>query len=1279
MNFVIPFCKAKNAKKPRFLFLSLLLILAICAVGIYVFADGEEKNYYVCLSSQNYAVRNANLMTYDEESGEYRLQNITLNGEEDFYITDNAGIRYYGADDKPVSVEDSGSYAYTILFHPTQVYEDTGCHIRYLFYEPATYLFTVNDQEYTLQYNPYQTDYDLYYYSSLYLNKGDKVSYPADQKVSTSTSPLPGNEESSTEEEVETQVISASGYYRILFTPGKNAEGNLYLFNKEGEYGTGDGYENCLFIEDAPQYYFQPTQALSLSASTNINGKSAYYLSRYEKNISVSEYRSVEFFVSKRDFILDYTVYEVDAGGNFRALDDDNNEDTKTSRLTISDVGWYTFSFTDGGTVLASSVEYSEKNFGGFYAVGDFDGYGFDESGNVSVYEKYRFVLIEQEDSDYNEEYDQYILYLSVTKQDLRDGDVEFFISDGENLYKNGNDYIVLNREGVYKILFSDDHLYGSNRHYRYTLEDEDKDYTELTISTVEEFLTFAENCSASADYSADKLVYLTADLDFSSVEFKSIQSFSGKFFGGYHTLSGITLTDDPDHSSVFLLVTRNATIERVKLENLTLGGRECDYVGFIGENYGKVIGVTVSGTLSGREYVGSVVAYNGRSEIDDDSATVDSADSWQSGVIQDCVGNAQIRGERSVGGIAGFNYGEIISCTNSGQIIGYPYRSDSQINQIGGIAGYSAGRITDCQNSGAIGNADVGVRVGGIAGISTGGIYFSTNQGTVFGERQVGGIVGYYGTISESSSSNTPSYSYADVLTSSSDNEEDDDVAEEDGTEHILTYCYNLGNVTAVSYAGGVLGYTSTTLSLYNSISIGDVKATAGSYAGGIAGYATPAAIEGCMAAGTISATGLSGGEYVGGIAGYGESILACASFAVVSGSDYIGGIVGYHTSTLSSCYSDAVLVPESDTHYQGMIAGYSEAYQASSDSFRSNVYANYYIGTQGGIHSTDYASAYSYAAASIESEDLISYGSLSPYLSGDFNCDFWQGGSDDVSYPILAYLSNARECSTYGDEEEYLRFFDKISDELVEVCTRYAVPSYTVTFMEWNQDNGDLYDENGKLLTDHFEIISTIRTGVGQSVSAPAPIYAIQQENGSYLYETDEAHYFVEIQDAISIGSNLTIYANYYEIATSVSVQNGRLLVEGKLDSRIQIQLVPAGESYTVTAEIEGTPVSLDGVTLKIKPEGDPATTILTVYQADGEKIDRAYSISGDYIQFVFHDGEYFSLSTILPKNTTSIWPILLGTLVGAAAVGIGWVSYLLVSKKKSILYKKEKSERK
>lgn len=1208
------------------------LITATCAfafclsAGTAMLASAEEESYYVCFSNQNYSVRNSNKMEYSES--EYVLTNVTLSSVIDFYVTDNSGMRWYDSDNSPLKVEEAGLMRYDILFSPGTTYEN-GSHVSYRFYEPDSYSVTVDGEEIELSYNPYNTAYDLYYLSSVYIE--------ADSVV---------------ELDGETHRVAESGYYRILLTPEKTVNGNTYLFDKNGNYGSGDDFKYSIYIDDAPQYFAVFENIEADGYDTEIDGKDAVSLTRYEDNVSAAEYRSAEVFAPDKDFGIKYCVYEQNPDGSFRLIDDDNNEDTAISKITADDKGWYTLSFIETEAGYISTFKDEEKNFGGWYLAGEFNGYCYDEDGNIDLTDEYKFAEIEEDGDDYEEDYTQYIAYLTVSEKQLKNGNLEFYITDGKTKFKDGAGYIEISIAGTYKIICSDEHTYGRGRNFRYVLEDEGKDGEELLISTADEFLSFAEKCSLSADYSVGLKVYLTADIDFREVTFTPVRVFSGTFSGGYHSIKNITYEGKGGKASVFETLTYSGTIERLDFENITLGDKNCDNVGVIGTNYGTVNGVTVSGRITGATYVGGVVAVNGVSNTD----TGNSSDRVNRATIKNCKNYADIYGESYAGGICGSNTGEIFSCESCGKVTGIKTRSQSTVSDLGGIAGYSLGKIYDCNNTGKVEGSSSSRRVGGIAGLCVGEIYFSVNRGVISADRYAGGTVGYYGL---RQSENT------DGILGGNQNREQDPI----GNYNILNYLVNYGEVTANSYAGGIVGNVAglgggtvspRVLKIYNCASSGDVEADAGSYAGGIAGNAAGVKISSCISTGTIQSKGLNGGNYVGGIAGYGGDIAYSMSSATLKGAEYVGGIAGYASSAVIGCYTNAVLLLSEDTVYSGGIAGYSANYNPSENEFTS-VAGNYYIGAFGGIAGIDYQSVYDDAAASVQCETLLSAGALSPELREEFSREYWQGGKGFRSYPLLINFETVEECSEFDDDGLFKTLFGKNADMLFALSKDACAITYTVTFMEWNKDNGDLYDD-GELQTDNFEIISSIRVTDGQSADAPELKFAAINENGKYVYDGGDARYFVSFPDVVNVNGNLTVYAEYREMVTSLTDSENLVFAEGEFVKGSEITLVKIGDFYTVKITLDGEEVQVKNITLKYLV-GDNAEKF-TVKGSNGNTLSS--TVSGKYISFKFTSGDYFSVEKYQSDIPFWAW-LLIGIGVSVAVAGIAYLTVFLIRRKK------------
>lgn len=128
---------------------------------------------------------------------------------------------------------------------------------------------------------------------------------------------------------------------------------------------------------------------------------------------------------------------------------------------------------------------------------------------------------------------------------------------------------------------------------------------------------------------------------------------------------------------------------------------------------------LTVQGWVKGGNYTGGIVGYS-------------------QALIENCVSLVSVSSQDDslhVGGITGYNLGEISQSKNNGEIrVGFS-------TFVGGIAGSNIGTIDKCSNVGEIVSSNS--VVGGIAGNNAGSIEICINSGRIAGKSSVGGIVG--------------------------------------------------------------------------------------------------------------------------------------------------------------------------------------------------------------------------------------------------------------------------------------------------------------------------------------------------------------------------------------------------------------------------------------------------------------------------------------------------------------------------------------------------------
>ena len=270
-------------------------------------------------------------------------------------------------------------------------------------------------------------------------------------------------------------------------------------------------------------------------------------------------------------------------------------------------------------------------------------------------------------------------------------------------------------------------------------------------ISTPEDLIELSKNCSLDT-WSQGVSVILDADLNLTGHAFEPIPTFGGTFEGNGHTISGLNLTEDGSNVGLFRYVQAGGIVRQLSVSGrVAPGGTAVNVGGIVGNNSGSLQDCSFLGTVEGDTNVGAIAGLNNTS-----------------GEAAGCSASGTVSGEICTGGIAGRNLGVLLLCENSASInTDDPPPSGSSdmtsaLDQLtapsteedvegvlvsysdtGGIAGYSSGVIQSCSNSGIVGYNHVGYNVGGIAGRQAGHMADCTNEGTIYGRKDVGGILG--------------------------------------------------------------------------------------------------------------------------------------------------------------------------------------------------------------------------------------------------------------------------------------------------------------------------------------------------------------------------------------------------------------------------------------------------------------------------------------------------------------------------------------------------------
>lgn len=264
-------------------------------------------------------------------------------------------------------------------------------------------------------------------------------------------------------------------------------------------------------------------------------------------------------------------------------------------------------------------------------------------------------------------------------------------------------------------------------------------------VSSAEELSEVSAKCN-NDKWSLNKRIEITEDIALPGSDFEPFKIFAGTFNGNGHTISGFRHKGSGYADGFFRYITVTGIVQDLTITGVVESENEKDCTGGLcGINGGWILNCTFSGKVEGKSETGGLVGEN-----------------ESSGTINNCSVSGTVTGYDRAGGISGANYGAIRNCVNKAGI-----NSDSSWleekdeaglewlledvterklvsgTDIGGIAGYSKGIIANCNNAGVVGYEHNGYNIGGIAGRQSGRVSSCNNTGSVYGRKDVGGIVG--------------------------------------------------------------------------------------------------------------------------------------------------------------------------------------------------------------------------------------------------------------------------------------------------------------------------------------------------------------------------------------------------------------------------------------------------------------------------------------------------------------------------------------------------------
>jgi hypothetical protein len=302
------------------------------------------------------------------------------------------------------------------------------------------------------------------------------------------------------------------------------------------------------------------------------------------------------------------------------------------------------------------------------------------------------------------------------------------------------------------------------------------------------------------------------------------------------------------------------------------------------------------------------------------------------------------VSGSSNLGGLAGFNQGNITDCTVSGLLT-------SVDSNAGLLAGKNQGTVTDCQTSGTVTGGANSYYAAGLIGYNEDGTISDCSfTGTVSGMRYIGGLVG----------GNTS-----------------------DGT---ISSCAASGTAAGINsevdaYVGGLAGYNEGTIEYSYAYS---TVTSNSNYLGGLVSqnYGT---INECYSQGSVSSNEAVAGGLV---AQNFDTILNSYSTSSVHGELTVGGLAGYTGAgaTITNCYATGAVSYTQNTNIGGLVGLNSGG--------GSTITSSYYNTDTTGQSDTG-------KGTGLNASEMTAQSSFSGW---DFD-NLWQIDSDPVSYPYLQW----------------------------------------------------------------------------------------------------------------------------------------------------------------------------------------------------------------------------------------------------------------------------------
>ena len=429
-------------------------------------------------------------------------------------------------------------------------------------------------------------------------------------------------------------------------------------------------------------------------------------------------------------------------------------------------------------------------------------------------------------------------------------------------------------------------------------------------------------------------------------------QKYSGTFDGNGKTISGLYIDSDADYQGLFGYLSTEGD-NTVTVQNLSVSGTVSGkmYVGgIVGYNFsGTVTNCAFSGSVSGTyTYVGGVVGYNSNGIVINSYNTGEVSGSntvggvvgsnSSSASVTNSYNTGKVSGSKTVGGVVGNNSfrATVTNCYNTGNVSGPYSGSDSNV---GGVVGRNGGTVTGCYflkdtagsgigNEGSAAGAAVVEDLDALCGKFKDTTTWSINPvlgRPVLNKNWEGGDGSPDSPYEISTADQLENF--RDIVNGASGNPaawavlmNDIDLSSVCGAELSNGTSWEpIGNSIRNSYEGTFDGDGHTISGLY-------INNTSDNYQG-LFGRVNGGTVQDLSVSGSVK-----GDDYVGGVVGYNYSgiVTGCifsgsGSVSGVTGSDYVGGVVGDNGSSASveNCYNTGSVNGSADSSSVGGVVG--------------------------------------------------------------------------------------------------------------------------------------------------------------------------------------------------------------------------------------------------------------------------------------------------------------------------------------------------------------------